>query len=99
MAEKVDLKDFETHKAKFNGKKKYEPNLSIPDVHLDINGIVEIMFQRGIRTDIKKISEELGYTDVAVYKLVKKAPKILAALLRFMKKNDLTFEELVKEIP
>ena len=80
-------------------KKEYQENLAIPDVHLDINGVIEIMFKRGVKKDLKQISEELGYTDVAVYKLVKKAPKVLAALHFFMKENMLTFDQLVKEIP
>ena len=79
------------------GKQEYKENILIPDVYLDINGVIDIMLKRGVKKDLKQISDELGYTDVAMYKLVKKAPKIVAAINYFLKENLITFEMLVKE--
>lgn len=80
-------------------KQIYTKNVIIPDVALNIDNVIDIHFKRGVRTDIKDISSEMGYTDMAFYKAMKKAPKIISALHYYLKKHNMKFEDFVKELP
>lgn len=68
------------------------------EVVMDFDGAIEILKSRGRSTNLKKVAEEIGYTEVGLGKIRKIAPKPIKMLFHFLNDNMLKFEDVVKEV-
>lgn len=67
------------------------------ELYLDFDGCIEILKKQGKEVDSNSTIKEIGYTRQAFGKIKKKAPKSIEMVYRYLKANDLKFEDLVKE--
>lgn len=68
------------------------------EVILDFNGTIEILRGRGKKVTLDSTAREIGYTYSSLVNLRKKAPKSVAVVFKYLKDNNLKFEDLVKEM-
>jgi hypothetical protein len=68
------------------------------EVIMDFEGAIAIMKSRGRDTNLRKVSEEIGYTVMGLGNLRKSAPKPVQMLFHFLKDNMLEFGDVVKEV-
>lgn len=68
-------------------------------VYLDFKGAMQILKQRGTDKEINQMTtaKEIGYTTVGMVKIGKEAPKAIKMVFKYLRDNDLKFEDLVKE--
>jgi hypothetical protein len=87
---------------KMSLKKDVVKKLEIKDVYLDFPSVMaKISFATGIaglKKPIGSVSEECGVSKVIVKQWESKAPNIVAILHAYMKKYDLEWSDLVKEV-
>lgn len=67
------------------------------ELYLDFDNCIEIQKKRGKEVDSNSTIKEIGYTRQAFVKIKKKAPKSIEMVYRYLKSNNLKFEDLVKE--
>lgn len=67
------------------------------EVYLDFAGAMQILKGRGQEVSVKKTIGQIGYTEDGYHKMQKKTPKAVEMVFRYLKENDLKFEDLVKE--
>ena len=67
------------------------------ELYLDFDNCIEILKKKGKEVDSNSTIKEIGYTRQAFGKIKKKAPKSIEMVYRYLKANDLKFEDLVKE--
>lgn len=67
-------------------------------VFLDFDNVVEIMFKRGIKIELKDISKEVGFSTVSIGKWKKEAPEVVTMIYHFLNDNSLNFEDLIKPL-
>lgn len=68
------------------------------EVFLDFPSALIILRDRGVKKTLGSVSEEGGFSRVALGKWQKKAPAVVGLIYHFLKENELTFEDLVKEV-
>lgn len=66
-------------------------------VYLDFLGAMEIIKSKGGTVSVKETAEQIGYSEPGMFKLREKAPKAVAMVFKYLKDNNLRFEDLVKE--
>lgn len=67
------------------------------EFYLDFEGAIKILEGRGINVSIKETANQIGYSQVGMMKLRKKAPKAIEMLAVYLQENVLRFEDLVKQ--
>ena len=67
------------------------------EIYLDFKGAIDILRSRGEKINIKETAKKIGYSEVGMMNVRRKAPKQIEMLYNYLKDNNLTFEELVKE--
>lgn len=68
-------------------------------VFLDFrSALLKLERERGIKKNLGSISDESGFSRVAICAWGKEAPAVVGVIYGFLKENNLEFNDLVKEI-
>lgn len=69
------------------------------DVYLDFHNVIsKLKRERAIDKRLGDIGSEMGLSNTSMTNLLAKAPNTVAKIYYFLKDNNLSFEDLVKEI-
>lgn len=67
-------------------------------VVVDLNGVfTKVSRQRGAKMNAVQFAKEYDLTNITVHAWNKEAPKAIRVLFKFLKDNNLKFEDVVKE--